>query len=123
MNSDTTKHSPTHGSASVHITTMPSEVYAFLTDLERLPTLSPENQHCEFLDGWTSIEIGARFRGYNEVKDYGWHADCEVTVAEPGRKFAYEVPPNFDIATPTCGVSTRLTPPARASSDSCPRSA
>lgn len=87
------------GSATIHIDASPAEVYALLTDLGRLPTFSPENQRCEFLDGSTEIAVGARFRGYNKAGDYEWHADCEVSVAEPGREFTFVVPPDFDLAT------------------------
>lgn len=90
---------PTTGSATVDVTATASDVYAFLTDLDRLPTLSPENVRCEFRGEATAIAVGVRFRGYNKARDYEWHADCEVTVAEPGRAFAYEVPPSFEHAT------------------------
>ena len=89
----------TTGSASVRVAAAPDAVFAALTDLDVLPTLSPENQRCEFLDGATEIALGARFRGHNEVGDYRWHADCVVTEFRPGRSFAYEVPPDFELAT------------------------
>lgn len=91
--------SATHGSATVDVEAPAADVYAFLTDLNRLPTLSPENERCEFLGDATAIDVGVRFRGHNRAKDYQWHADCEVTVAEPGRAFAYEVPPGFEHTT------------------------
>lgn len=91
--------SPTTGSASIEIAASPGSVFAILTDLERLPTLSPENERCEFLGDSTRVEIGATFRGYNRARDYEWHADCVVTELEPGRSFAYEVPPGFEHAT------------------------
>ena len=90
---------PIVGSASTHVAASPDEVYALLTDLDRLPGLSPENQRCEFLGDSDSIEVGATFRGHNRAGSYEWHADCVVTVAEPGREFAYEVPPKFEHAT------------------------
>ena len=74
-------------------------VYALLTDLDVLPTCSPENVRCELLDGAERVELGTRFRGYNKAGDYEWHADCVVTELEPGRSFAYEVPPDFEHAT------------------------
>ena len=40
----------TTGSASVRVAAAPDAVFAALTDLDVLPTLSPENQRCEFLD-------------------------------------------------------------------------
>ncbi len=91
--------SPTSGSASIRIDASPDAVYAHLANLETLPELSPENVRCEFLDGSDAIEVGAAFRGHNKSGDYEWHADCVVTVAEPGREFAFEVPPGFDHAT------------------------
>jgi len=86
---------PTTGSATVDINASAQDVYALLTDLERLPALSPENQRCEFLADATAIDVGVRFRGHNKSGDYEWHADCEVTVADVGKTFAYIVPPDF----------------------------
>ena len=97
--SDTPDKAATTGRATVHVAAPAADVFAFLTDLDRLPGLSPENQRCEFLDGSSTIEKGATFRGHNKSGDYEWHADCEVTVYEPDREFAYEVPPGFHAAT------------------------
>lgn len=94
-----TASSPTGGSATIQISAPAADVFAILVDLDRLPTLSPENVRCEYLEGATSIEIGASFRGYNRARDYEWHADCVVTEFEPGRSFAYEVPPGLEHAT------------------------
>ncbi len=90
---------PTQGSATVEVAASAAEVYALLTDLDRLPTLSPENERCEFLGDATAIDVGVRFRGHNKARDYEWHADCEVTVADVGKSFAYVVPPKFEHAT------------------------
>lgn len=91
--------SPVHGSATVHIDATPADVFALLTDLDRLPQLSPENDRCEFLGEHSTIEVGATFRGHNRAGDYEWHADCLVTEFEADRRFAYEVPPKFEHAT------------------------
>lgn len=99
MSDTSPTESPLHGSASVHVDASPDAVFAVLTDLDRLPTLSPENERCEFLGDSSSVALGATFRGYNRAGDYEWHADCVVTEFEPGRRFAYEVPPNFERAT------------------------
>lgn len=91
----------TQGSATVRIEASPEGVFAYLTNLELLPGLSPENVRCEYLDEATELGVGVKFRGYNEAQaiDYKWHADCEVTVFEPNREFAYEVPPGYEHAT------------------------
>ena len=91
--------SATAGSATVRIDAAPEVVFAHLTDLDVLPGLSPENVRCEFLDDADELAVGVRFRGHNQVGDYEWHADCVVTVFEPPRRFAYEVPPGFEHAT------------------------
>jgi uncharacterized protein YndB with AHSA1/START domain len=93
------ENSATQGSATVDVAASAADVYAFLTNLDQLPTLSPENQRCEFLGDATTIEVGARFRGHNKARDYEWHADCEVTIADPSVAFAYEVPPGFEHTT------------------------
>ena len=87
------------GSATVRVNASADAVFALLTDLDELPKLSPENERCEFLDGWSTVEVGARFRGHNKVRDYEWHADCLVTEFDPVRRFTYEVPPDFENAT------------------------
>lgn len=91
--------SDTAGSATVRIAASPEAVYAYLTDLELLPGLSPENVRCEFLGDATELAVGVRFRGHNRAGDYEWHADCEVTVLDPDREFTYVVPPQFEHAT------------------------
>ncbi len=89
----------TTGAATVHVAAPPDVVFAHLTDLALLPELSPENVRCEMLGDDEALAVGVRFRGHNKAGDYEWHADCEVTVFEPGRAFAYEVPPGYEHAT------------------------
>lgn len=91
--------SPIAGAASVRINATPDAVYTFLTDLEKLPTLSPECQRCERDSGEGPLAVGDRFTGHNAAGTYEWSAQCEVTVAEPGVEFAYDVPPRFSHAT------------------------
>lgn len=91
--------SATTGSASVRVDASPEVVYAYLTNLELLPELSPENVRCEFLGEATDLAVGVRFRGHNKAGDYEWHADCEVTVLDENQAFAYEVPPGFEHTT------------------------
>lgn len=97
--SDHSDTDATRGGASVQVSASPAAVFAYLTDLERLPGLSPENQRCEYLGDSSRIEVGARFRGHNKAGAYEWHADCEVVTHEPDHEFAYVVPPDFDAAT------------------------
>lgn len=91
--------SATTGSASVRVDASPEAVYAYLTNLDLLPDLSPENVRCELLEDATELAVGTKFRGHNKAGDYEWHADCEVTVLDANQAFAYEVPPKFEHAT------------------------
>lgn len=90
---------PTTGSATVRIDASPMAAYQYVTDLNRAPDLSPENQSCEFIGDSTEIVEGATFKGTNKAGDYEWSADCEVVVAKPGEEFTFKVPPGFDAAT------------------------
>ena len=90
---------PTTGSASIRIAASPEAAYDYVTDLATLPTLSPENQRCEFIEGSTEIVEGALFRGFNENGGYEWSAECRVLEAERGRVFSFLVPPAWEYAT------------------------
>jgi hypothetical protein len=90
---------PSSGSASIQIDTTPEAAYNYVTDLDKLPTLSPENQRCEFIEGSTSIVEGALFRGHNLKGDYEWSAECVVKTAQPGSEFSFIVPPKWEHAT------------------------
>jgi hypothetical protein len=52
---------------------------------------SPECYRCEWLDGATGAEVGARFRGYNRLGLLRWTTTSAVVAAEPGREFAFTV--------------------------------
>lgn len=90
---------PTTGSASLRIAASPAASYGYVTDLGAAPSLSPENQKCEFVEGSTVVEVGAHFVGTNRAGDYEWSAECVVLTAEPGREFSSRVPPDWEYAT------------------------
>jgi uncharacterized protein YndB with AHSA1/START domain len=71
--------SPTRGSATVRIDAPAETAFAHLTDLTKLPELSPENARCEFREPSNRLEVGARFRRHNKTLDHEWHADCVIT--------------------------------------------
>lgn len=90
---------PTTGTASIEVAATPEAAYDFVTDLEKLPLLSPENRRCEFIEGSTEIVEGALFRGHNERGGYEWSADCRVVTADRGKEFSFVVPPKWKYAT------------------------
>jgi ribosome-associated toxin RatA of RatAB toxin-antitoxin module len=68
----------------------PEQVYALVADVTRTPEFSPEVVRCSWLDGATGPSVGARFEAVN-VNQAGktWKNRPVVTVAEPGREFAF----------------------------------
>ncbi|MFT7648964.1 MAG: hypothetical protein ACI8Y4_003719 [Candidatus Poriferisodalaceae bacterium] len=90
---------PTTGSASVRIAASPEAAYAYVTDLDKAPGLSPENQSCVFTGDSTEIVVGATFAGTNRAGDYEWTAECQVKSADPGREFSFKVPPEWEYGT------------------------
>lgn len=83
------------GSATVTIDASPDEVYAVVSDVTRMGEFSPECVRCEWVDGATGPEVGARFHGYNKVGDFEWDVPCEVRRAEPGKVFEFVAAPEM----------------------------
>jgi hypothetical protein len=75
---------------SSHVDAPPDDVYAIVSDVTRTPELSPEVVSCRWLDGATGPAVGARFEATNKVgRGPAWKNRPVVTVAEPGREFAF----------------------------------
>ncbi|MEY2404840.1 MAG: hypothetical protein QOD38_2391 [Acidimicrobiaceae bacterium] len=78
------------GEARIHIEASPEAVYAMVSDITRMGEWSPENTGGEWLGGASAAAVGSRFKGKNKRKS-GWSTKCTVTVASPGREFAFDV--------------------------------
>jgi hypothetical protein len=52
---------------------------------------SPECRGGEWLHGQTGPTVGAEFRGHNQLGPRRWSTTSRVTVADPGREFAFSV--------------------------------
>jgi uncharacterized protein YndB with AHSA1/START domain len=81
----------TRGEAKVTIAATPERLYALITDISRMGEWSPECRRCEWIDGASGAAVGARFRGHNRIANYRWTTTSQVTVADPGREFAFSV--------------------------------
>jgi hypothetical protein len=81
----------TQGEASVSIAAPPDLVYDLIADIARIGERSPECYRAEWLDGATSAEPGARFRGHNRIGVIRWATTCIVTKADRGSDFAFTV--------------------------------
>ena len=79
------------GSATIHIDAPPQAVYAMISDVTRMGEWSPETHTCVWIDGATGPAVGARFRGSNKRGIIRWSTKPTVTIADPGKEFAFEV--------------------------------
>ena len=77
-----------HIEVSRDIAAPPDDVYALLTDLNRVGQHSPETVSASWLDGG-SVGVGARFRGRNRLGLLCWSTVSTVLAAEPGRRFSF----------------------------------
>ena len=66
------------------------DLYALVADVTRTPEFSPDIVSCRWLDGATGPAVGARFEAVNVSKvGKRWKNRPVVTVADPGREFAF----------------------------------
>jgi carbon monoxide dehydrogenase subunit G len=79
-----------HDAVSIDIAASPDEVYALVADIERMGDWSPECTSCTWTKGATGPAVGARFKAKNKGgRGPSWSNTPTVTVAEPGRSFAF----------------------------------
>ncbi len=81
-------------SESVIVAASPESVYALVTDIARTGEWSPVCKACWWHDGAGPRE-GAWFSGRNEADGRVWVTESQVTVARPGREFAWLVGGKF----------------------------
>ena len=76
---------------SEHIAATPEALYAMVSDLPRMGEWSPENTGGRWGRGGRRAIVGATFRGSNRAGWRWWRTVVTVTVADPGRRFAFDV--------------------------------
>ncbi len=84
-------HKGTAAEVGVYVDAPPDVVYSVVSDISRMGEWSPETIKCEWVDGATGPAVGARFKGTNKRGILRWSTKPTVTVADPGRAFAFEV--------------------------------
>lgn len=80
-------------SDSVVVGVDPDTAWAAVADVRQMGRWSPENQGARLeVDGPPGpVAVGTVFVGENRRGSARWHTRCVVTVAEPGRRFAFDV--------------------------------
>jgi uncharacterized protein YndB with AHSA1/START domain len=86
----------------------PQRVWAVVSDIHVMPSLSPELQSVSWLDDVTDPGLGHRFVGRNHHEALGeWHTVSYIVECEPPRAFAWAVE---DPDTPSAVWRFRLEP-------------
>jgi uncharacterized protein YndB with AHSA1/START domain len=79
-----------HDAVTIEIAAPPERVYDLVSDISRMGEWSPECVRCTWTKGATGPEVGARFKAKNKGgRGPAWFNTPAVTVAEPGREFAF----------------------------------
>ncbi|MEZ5210315.1 MULTISPECIES: SRPBCC family protein [unclassified Gordonia (in: high G+C Gram-positive bacteria)] len=72
----------------------PERAWELVTDIELPVRAAGELQEVQWLDGASSVAVGARFGGRNANDDLGeWHTVSTVTEVDPGRRWVWSVGP------------------------------
>jgi hypothetical protein len=79
------------GQESIQIAAATGTVYDVISDVTRMGEWSPECYRCEWLDGASTAQVGARFRGYNRLGRFRWQTTAVITAAQRGLEFAFTV--------------------------------
>jgi hypothetical protein len=66
-------------------------LYGLVSDVTQLGRWSPETVAASWLGPAAGPVVGARFRGRNRLGSARWTTKPTVTVADPGRCFAFEL--------------------------------
>jgi hypothetical protein len=81
----------TTDSVQRYIDASPEALYDIVSDVTRTPEYSPEVVKCTWIKGATGPVVGARFKAINHAgRVPDWPNKPVVTVADPGREFAFE---------------------------------
>lgn len=76
---------------SRHVEARAEALYSLVSDVTRTPEYSPEVVKCTWIKGATGPAVGARFKAINHAgRVPDWPNKPVVTVADPGRSFAFE---------------------------------
>ncbi|MFZ4517990.1 MAG: SRPBCC family protein [Microthrixaceae bacterium] len=89
-----------------HLAAPIGEVWALLSDVERMAGLGPEHTHALW-DATGGPAVGSTFHGTNRIGDMEWTVECTVVECDPPRRIAWTV---LDPAEPSSTWSYDLVP-------------
>ncbi|MEV6773817.1 SRPBCC family protein [Nocardia sp. NPDC051030] len=69
----------------------PERLYDLVSDITQMGRWSPENRGGRWIGGASGPVAGAYFIGFNRRGPVVWATPCQVTVADRGRRFEFDV--------------------------------
>lgn len=90
-----TTHPTLNAKVERTIAASPERLYEMVSDVTQVGAMSPECTSAEWIGGSTGPEVGARFKGKNELGTTSWTTKPRVTAADPGHVFEFKVPMAF----------------------------
>lgn len=69
----------------------PEQLYGLVSDITNMGRWSPECHRCEWVDGASGPEVGARFKGWNKRGVMRWSTVSTVVTADAPHHFAWQV--------------------------------
>ncbi len=82
-------HVEWEGELTADVAATPAQVWAVLSDPTRVGEWSHECRTVTWVEGHSRAEVGARFRGDNQVKSFTWSRICTITELEPERLLVF----------------------------------
>jgi uncharacterized protein YndB with AHSA1/START domain len=86
------KPAPLAVSVSTVIAAPAERLYDLVADITQMHRYSPETIAATWLKGATGPEVGATFKGTNQMGTSKWSTKPTVTVADRGTQFSFKVP-------------------------------
>lgn len=81
-----------HHSDSTEVAAPAAELYELVASLEHMGRWSPQNESVTWAEDATGV-VGDRFTGHNHQNGRDWEVPCQVSAAEPGRRFEWVTRP------------------------------
>ncbi len=75
---------------TVEMAATPERVWSLVSDVTRMGEWSPICARCEWLNGATEPQVGARFTGQSRQRGARWSRESVITASDPGREFAFD---------------------------------
>ncbi len=85
-------HIPLAVTVSRVIDARPETLYDLVADITNMGRLSPETTSATWIGSATTASPGVRFKGSNAIGKVTWSTKPTITAADPGRRFAFQVP-------------------------------